>query len=76
MTRSPELRNAVNSLEDSLDQIKALYTSHSDRLWYLRKAERQLATIRAIVEAEMQAEIIERRYGTPRPKSIKDWWTK
>ena len=29
-----------------------------------------------LVEAEAQEEAIEKRYGTPEPRSIKDWWSK
>lgn len=76
MTTSGELRKAVHNLEYSLDQIKDPTTQHAIRLWYVEKAERQLATLRAIVEAEPQAKAIEDRYGTPQPKSIKDWWSR
>ncbi len=72
---SAELRRRVlERLGHTLDDL-TFY--QDDRVMFmdaLDRAERQLADLRAVAEAEPQAQAITQRYGTPEPKTIRDWW--
>ncbi len=71
---SAELRRALERLAHTLHDLTFYQDDHVAFMIALERAERQLADLRAVAEAEPQAQAITQRYGTPEPESIRDWW--
>ncbi len=71
---SAERHRALERLGHTLHDLTFYQDDRAMFMDALERAERQLADLRAVAEAEPQALRIAQRYGTPEPQTIRDWW--
>jgi len=74
MNTTTPLQDALYWLRKSIREMGDPDADYQERLQALADAERRLAAVRAIIEAEPQEQALRKRYGARKPKSIKDWW--